>query len=271
MNWYHRLMQPDMPAPRVPRASHHALLAATLLLGGWATLGGCGAEEEHNDDASKPICCNGRGVELGCARGQAPPVAHCPSGQQCVGVVTSPGPCYAYRNGYCEAIPTSCPEAHPEDAVVAYCDEEAAHAGVALPPDRVFASECHAKQAGYVWHLRPASEVTPEEDNDVLPERICCRGTTGEHFCADGQTPVAACPTGQQCVDTVFPYCDANQHGFCEPIPTDCPEALPEDAVVADCAERAVEAGLALPPDNIYPSACHAKQAGYRWILTPVP
>lgn len=83
--------------------------------------------------------------------GTGPSLDACPPGYQCLGELNPY--CYARQPGTCVAIPETCPEVGPEAAVVAECTDMLGN----LP--ETYASECHARQAGYIWILRPASEM----------------------------------------------------------------------------------------------------------------
>lgn len=114
-----------------------------------------GAGDDASDTGAPPPghCCSAAAAGyLDCGPfGTGPSLHACPPGYQCLGEL-SPY-CYARQPGTCVAIPETCPDVGPEAAVVAECTDMLGD----LP--LTYASECHARQAGYIWILRPASEM----------------------------------------------------------------------------------------------------------------
>jgi hypothetical protein len=120
------------------------------------SFGACGAEEETLYNSVDGGDTDATLMPLRCEFQRSAPnwVLQCPAGQQCL-YIEQPA-CYATSAGICAVEPTSCPEPGPNDAVVAICTAESSHA-VVLPPDGIYASECEARLAGYVWLLEPVA------------------------------------------------------------------------------------------------------------------
>lgn len=114
-----------------------------------------GAGDDATDSGAPPPghCCSaGAAGYVDCGPfGTGPSLEACPPGYQCLGELNPY--CYARQPGTCVAIPETCPDVGPEAAVVAECTDMLGD----LP--LTYASECHARQAGYIWILRPASEM----------------------------------------------------------------------------------------------------------------
>ena len=121
-----------------------------------------GADATVDDGVPPPgHCCQSIPGSMygGCLGRPGPLLNRCPTGYQCLGA-TEPY-CYAQHPGVCEPIPTDCPAPAPSDAVKADCTEHAINYGVTLPPDGIFASECEAHRAGYIWILTPVESAAP--------------------------------------------------------------------------------------------------------------
>jgi hypothetical protein len=110
-------------------------------------------------------------------------------------------------------------------------------------------------------------------DAGAPPPGHCCQAipSSANESCLGRSGPLLErCPTGYQCLGHTEPYCYAQKPGRCEPIPVNCPEPTPGDAVKADCVEHATNYGVTLPADGVFASECEARRAGYIWIMTPV-
>jgi hypothetical protein len=118
---------------------------------------------------------------------------------------------------------------------------------------------------------RPDRPDANDADADVWegsgppPGHCCSASSAGYVDCGPfGTGPsLDACPPGYQCLGELNPYCYARQPGTCVAIPETCPDVGPESAVVAECTDMLGDLPLT------YASECHARQAGYIWILRP--